>query len=268
MTTTLPPAAAATHDAVGLITSPIQPSPFLNVVDAPASPSSSPRPQASLSTTQLRASAAHSQQPSSSSRLSPGRLASPATAALPSPGRSSREAGSSGGYGGSSRDLGPSSGRKQWDCTPTLPQDLSFEAALAAWCRDLDLGVFAPKLVGPLAAVDSGTLVRPDRRHNSTATVFAGGRALEAFEALVTTKLVCRPGLTLLQLQRALEALASVDAAAQLVVAALLLRHGFYMSAMRLAYEDWEVLWQVLLEARALVSANIDEQNEEVSWAC
>lgn len=78
-----------------------------------------------------------------------------------------------------------------------------------------------------------------------------------------------RPNLTVLQLRAAAGALSSLDAAAQLAAAALLLRGGFWAAAVALGFGgDWGLVGEVLGEVAALLRAGLALGDDDEVCAC
>lgn len=193
--------------------------------------------------------------------------------------------------------------RPRWDACVNLPTDPSPAEALANWQRDVDRGVFAPKLLGSISTVSSGrvqTAVSTRRQEqgssaksplgqptaarahacghtttavtsssNSTAAAAAGTagtrvsrgpsndssiaaaaaavtpavfqgsgeNALQALEDVVIRHLVAKPHLTLMQLQRAVQAISRLDSPCQLAAIGILVQAGCWLAAMQVMWD-------------------------------
>lgn len=171
--------------------------------------------------------------------------------------------------------------KRAWDACTLPPSEVSFEDALRAWSRDVESGAYTPQVLRPLSPMGGGNGVTVQKKTGGcmptiragaaewggaglaaplqqTVIVFTGteGLALEALESLVWKQLVTRPHLTLLQLERGVTALSELDTPAQLAAVALLLRGGFWVAAMQVAYADFGLLAAVLQEMRGLLVAS------------
>lgn len=142
-----------------------------------------------------------------------------------------------------------------WDGNTNPAIEPSFEAALVAWQEDVERGVYGPKFLGSLDAVMSGHITsgtagaigNASRAPSSaaagklaydigaTAAVFQGSgeEAIQALEGLVLRRLVCKPHLTVMQLQRGVRAISTLESQYQLAAIGVLLKGGCWTAAMQ-----------------------------------
>lgn len=67
----------------------------------------------------------------------------------------------------------------------------------------------------------------------------SGEDALQALEGLVAQHIVAKPHLTLMQLQRAVQAVSCLDSPCQLAALAVLVKGGYWLAAMQVSWQWW-----------------------------
>jgi hypothetical protein len=119
------------------------------------------------------------------------------------------------------------------DTQPTVKQ--SFPDALKSWKRAYERGAQGLRYLGPWSAVATGVLPGPAVAGTSSACAFGGGDdvAARTLQAMVTKEIVLAPSLTLMQLQRCVEALSGLDGPCILAAVGALLRGGFWLAALQ-----------------------------------
>lgn len=164
--------------------------------------------------------------------------------------------------------------RKSWDSNTNLPSSPIFEVALKAWRDNLEAGVYGPRFLGSWTAVSSGHITAATAAaHRSSnpmapsancramspkaaamAAVFQGSgeEAVQALEQLVQQKLVAKPHLTLLQLQRGIQAVSQLEVQYQLAATGVMLRGGCWAAAMQV--QQWNL-------------PHVDEQQLKFGWS-
>ncbi|KAF6252105.1 hypothetical protein COO60DRAFT_558857 [Scenedesmus sp. NREL 46B-D3] len=91
---------------------------------------------------------------------------------------------------------------------------------------------------------------------------------MQALEGLVLRHLAGKPHLTLMQLQRGIQAVSCLESQFQLAAIGVLLRGGCWLAAMQVAYADFAVLSEVLLEMRHMLATclQLDSRLSAAIW--
>eukprot|EP00879_Flechtneria_rotunda_P019570 GHRR01020559.1.p1 GENE.GHRR01020559.1~~GHRR01020559.1.p1 ORF type:complete len:761 (+),score=310.92 GHRR01020559.1:214-2496(+) len=181
--------------------------------------------------------------------------------------------------------------RHDWDGNTNVPVEPTLEGTLQAWKADVDIGMYGPRFLGSLAAVSTGLFCTSPAAtsHSNKRPIAAAGRVpdggdvsagavpalfegtgsegIQALEAAVLKGLVAKPNLTLMQLQRSIEAISQLESPFQLAATGVLLKGGFWTAAMQIAYADLTVLGEVLLEMQSIIETGLNWHNQELAAA-